>query len=135
MCIIRRKIEKREPWILNLPNTFGLYQEDTIIKGCKWCYWCLVAWNLKYRPWWTYSLVPSLTVPQSSGLFLLGHMKSLVYETPVNSAEDIVIIIVVTADKLTSPKGCSSRSFVCIKCATTRVVGSLNTCGEFKSAE
>ncbi|GFS83961.1 uncharacterized protein TNCV_2363801 [Trichonephila clavipes] len=47
----------------------------------------------------------SLTGPQPNGLFLLGVHETLVCETPVDSAEDIVAKIVAATDKTsTIPK-------------------------------
>ncbi|GBM95153.1 hypothetical protein AVEN_17586-1 [Araneus ventricosus] len=37
--------------------------------------------------------------------FFSGHMKSVVYETPVHSAEDLLARIVVAADKINTPPG------------------------------
>ncbi|GBN52916.1 hypothetical protein AVEN_10618-1 [Araneus ventricosus] len=61
------------------------------------------------RTWRTCGLASSLTGPQPTGLFLLGHMKSLVYEMPVDSAEDLVAKIVVAADKINTPPGIFER--------------------------
>ncbi|GBM45707.1 hypothetical protein AVEN_14150-1 [Araneus ventricosus] len=41
--------------------------------------------------------------------FFWEHMKSLVYETPVNSAEDLVARIVVAADKINTTPGIFDR--------------------------
>ncbi|GBM21927.1 hypothetical protein AVEN_187931-1 [Araneus ventricosus] len=66
-----------------------------------------------------------LTGPQPTGLFLLGHMKSLVYETPVDSGEDLVERIVVAPDKINTTPGIfesMSQSFFrrCKLCNDTR---------------
>lgn len=41
--------------------------------------------------------------------FFWGHMKSLIYESPVNSAEDLVARIVVAADKINATPGVFER--------------------------
>ncbi|GBN02140.1 hypothetical protein AVEN_124771-1 [Araneus ventricosus] len=68
--------------------------------------------------------------------FFWGHMKSLVYETPVDSAEELVARIVVTADEINTTPGIFERvrqSFLrrcelCNDFATT-----LSTCCKFFS--
>ncbi|GBL64084.1 hypothetical protein AVEN_155118-1 [Araneus ventricosus] len=70
-------------------------------------------------------LASSLTGPQPTGLFLLGHMKSSVYEIPVDSAEDLAARIVVAVDKINAPPGIFERvslSFLrrCELCNDTR---------------
>ncbi|GBN93269.1 hypothetical protein AVEN_112173-1 [Araneus ventricosus] len=59
------------------------------------------------------------------GFIFWGHMKSLVYETPVNSAEDLVARILATADKISTTPGIFERvrqSFLrlCELCNDTR---------------
>ncbi|GBM72035.1 hypothetical protein AVEN_89792-1 [Araneus ventricosus] len=80
--------------------------------------------------------------PRSSDLnpldfFFWGHMKSLVYQTPVDSAEDLVARIVVAADKINTTPGIfervASHSFGVVNCETTRVAATLSTCWEFFS--
>ncbi|GBN03622.1 hypothetical protein AVEN_206132-1 [Araneus ventricosus] len=77
------------------------------------------------RRWRTCGLASSLTRPQPTGLFFWGHMKSLVYETSVDSAEDLVARIVVAADKINTTPGIFERvrqSFLrrCELCNDTR---------------
>ncbi|GBM63259.1 hypothetical protein AVEN_110944-1 [Araneus ventricosus] len=61
------------------------------------------------RTWRTCVLASSLTGHRTKGLFLLGHMKSLLYETPVDSAEDLVARIAVAADKNNTTPGIFGR--------------------------
>ncbi|GBN74260.1 hypothetical protein AVEN_73201-1 [Araneus ventricosus] len=71
--------------------------------------------------------------------FFWGHMRSLVCETPVDSAEDLVARIVVVADKInTTPeilRGRASHSFAGVNCATKSVAATLSTCCEFFSEQ
>ena len=41
--------------------------------------------------------------------FLWGHMKSLIYQLPVDSAEDLVARIIVAADKISATPGIFER--------------------------
>ncbi|GFU84423.1 hypothetical protein TNCV_994531 [Trichonephila clavipes] len=63
---------------------------------------------------------PRSSGPQPTGLFLLGEHEILMYEMPVDSAEDLVARIVALT-KLTryqaSSRGCASRSFADVLCA------------------
>ncbi|GBM61382.1 hypothetical protein AVEN_41608-1 [Araneus ventricosus] len=73
------------------------------------------------QTWRTCDLASSLTGPQPTGLFLLGHMKSLVYARPVDSADDIVV----AADQMNTQPGIFERvrqSFLrwCELCNDTR---------------
>ncbi|GBM91644.1 hypothetical protein AVEN_107751-1 [Araneus ventricosus] len=52
------------------------------------------------RTWRTCDFASSLPGPQTTGLSLMGHMKSLVHETPVDSAEDLVARNVAATDKI-----------------------------------
>ncbi|GFS49081.1 uncharacterized protein TNCV_2409591 [Trichonephila clavipes] len=51
-------------------------------------------------PWRSSSLASPIARPFLSALFLLGQMKSLVYETPVNSAEELVARISAAAGEI-----------------------------------
>ncbi|GBN40441.1 hypothetical protein AVEN_125888-1 [Araneus ventricosus] len=73
-----------------------------------------MAWSLAH--WRTYpvrwigrggSVAWPLRSPYLNPLdfFFWGHTKSLVYETPVDSAEDLVARIVDTVDKINTPPG------------------------------
>ncbi|GBO40006.1 hypothetical protein AVEN_170211-1 [Araneus ventricosus] len=67
-----------------------------------------------------------LTGPQTTGLFLLGAHEILVYEVPVDSAEDLIARIVVATDKINTTPGICERvpqSFLrrCELCNDTRV--------------
>ncbi|GBN54043.1 hypothetical protein AVEN_169520-1 [Araneus ventricosus] len=59
--------------------------------------------------WRTCGLACLLTGPQPAGLFLLGHMKSVAYVTPVDSAEDLVARIAIAADKINTTPGILER--------------------------
>ncbi|GBN47982.1 hypothetical protein AVEN_22010-1 [Araneus ventricosus] len=77
------------------------------------------------QTWRTCGLASSLKGPQPTGIFFRGNMKSLVYEMPVASAEDLVARIVVAADKINTPPGIFERvrqSFLlrCQLCNNTR---------------
>ncbi|GFV53451.1 hypothetical protein TNCV_2205871 [Trichonephila clavipes] len=67
------------------------------------------------------------------GLYFRGHMKSLVYETPVDSAENLMAIIVISANKMVPmvSRWCISYSFPAVTCAMTAVVNVLTICCEF----
>ncbi|GBM01265.1 hypothetical protein AVEN_170319-1 [Araneus ventricosus] len=70
-------------------------------------------------------LASSLTGPQPTELFFWGHLKSLVYEMPVDLAEDLVGRIFVAADKINTTSGIFERvrqSFLrrCELCNDTR---------------
>ncbi|GBM61807.1 hypothetical protein AVEN_80449-1 [Araneus ventricosus] len=70
--------------------------------------------NATYPARWIGSGGPVVWPPRSSDrnpldFFLWGHIKSLVYETPVDSAEDLVAKIVVDADKINSTPGIFER--------------------------
>ncbi|GFX10306.1 uncharacterized protein TNCV_4800051 [Trichonephila clavipes] len=51
-------------------------------------------------PWRSSALISPIARPFLSGLFLLGQMKSLVYETPVNSAKELVARISAAAGEI-----------------------------------
>ncbi|GBO16455.1 hypothetical protein AVEN_183384-1 [Araneus ventricosus] len=77
------------------------------------------------RTWHICDLTSSLTGSQATGFFFWGHMKSLVYETPVDLAEDLVARIAVAADKINTTPGIFLRvrqSFLrrCELCNDTR---------------
>ncbi|GBN42518.1 hypothetical protein AVEN_208829-1 [Araneus ventricosus] len=65
-------------------------------------HWCTypARWIEHGRPVAWPSRSPNLN---PLNFFLLGHMKSLMYETPVDSVEDVVARIIVTADKINTP--------------------------------
>ncbi|GBL91350.1 hypothetical protein AVEN_203500-1 [Araneus ventricosus] len=89
----------------------------------------LVHWRT-YPERWIGRGGPVACPPRSPDLnpldfFFWGHMKSLVYEAPVDSAEDLVARIIVTADKINTPLGIFERvrqSFLrrCELCSNTR---------------
>ncbi|GFV01178.1 uncharacterized protein TNCV_4280541 [Trichonephila clavipes] len=56
--------------------------------------------------WRSSALAFPIARPFLSGLFLLGKMKSLVYETPVNSAEELVARISAAAGEIRNTKKC-----------------------------
>ncbi|GBO37895.1 hypothetical protein AVEN_81984-1 [Araneus ventricosus] len=92
--------------------------------------------NATYPARWIGRGGPVAWPPRSSDLnpldfFFWEHMKSLVYEMPVDSAEDLVARIVVVADKInTTPeilRGCASHFFAGVNCATKSVDATLST--------
>ena len=49
------------------------------------------------RLWWPDSLVCTFTQPDSTKLLPVGHMKSLVYKTPVDAEEDLLAQVMAVA--------------------------------------
>ncbi|GBM75445.1 hypothetical protein AVEN_182316-1 [Araneus ventricosus] len=67
--------------------------------------------------------------------FFWGHMKSLVYEMPVNSAEDLIERTVVAADKINTKPAIFERarqSFLC-RCELCNVAATLSSFCEFST--
>ncbi|GBO16290.1 hypothetical protein AVEN_146960-1 [Araneus ventricosus] len=75
--------------------------------------WSLEPWR-SYPARWIGHGGPVAWPPRSPDLnpldfFFWGHMKSSVYETPVDFAEDLAARIVVPADKINAPLGIFER--------------------------
>ncbi|GBM19827.1 hypothetical protein AVEN_86164-1 [Araneus ventricosus] len=70
--------------------------------------------------------------PNPLDFFFWGNMKSLIYDTPVDSVEDLVAQTKLTHHQK-SWRGCASHSFASVNCATTRVSATLSTCCELFS--
>ncbi|GBO36259.1 hypothetical protein AVEN_132963-1 [Araneus ventricosus] len=89
------------------------------------------------RTWRTCGLASSLTGSQATGVFLPGAHEIFSVRDAVDSAEDLVVRIVVAADKINTKPGIFEKvrqSFLrrCGVCNDTRG-RTLSTCHEFSS--